>query len=335
MTPHDPAEKAKAVRDQAIAWLVRVESDSADEDDWLGLEAWLAEAPEHREAYGQLELMSAAFADQSHLIAPGLAADDPGEVADLVARRSPPARPGVSRRAWITGAAAAAAAVLAGVIGISVMGRPATTVYEAERGAARTVVLADGSTIGLNGGSTIRVRMERGARRVFMQDAEASFDVARDASRPFIVEAGDRRVQVLGTEFNVRSTTGTVTVTVRRGVVQVGAQRGGGRVDRLTVGKELTHRVGSAVSRVRDVAPDEAFAWKTGRLVCRDRRLADIVADLNRQLPTPIIVEGRAADLRFSGVLVVDDEAAVLRTLEAYLPVRAARIGGEIRLESR
>lgn len=332
MTPQDPAQKAQAVRDQAIAWLVRVESDAADEGDWLGLEAWLAEAPEHREAFEALELMSAAFADQADLIAPGLASDQADGVADLVARRAGPV---LSRRTWITAGVSAAAAVLAGVIGLSVMGQPTTTLYEAERGHPRTVRLDDGSTIGLNGGSTVRVRFERGARRVYMDNAEAAFDVARDPARPFIVEAGDRRVQVLGTEFNVRSTGETVTVTVRRGVVQVGAQEGDGPVARLTAGKELTHRRGSPASSIRDVAPDDAFAWKAGRLVCRDRRLGDIVADLNRQLPTPIIVEGRAADLRFSGVLIVEDEASVLQALQAYLPVKAARVNGAIRLESR
>lgn len=339
MTPRNPADAEKAVRDQAIAWLVRVESDAADEGDWLGLEAWLQESPDHREAYEALELMSAAFGERADEIAPHLQPDaDDDAVADLFARqrdRVGAARPGLSRRAWMTAGASAAAAVLVGVIGVSVMGRPATVVYESERGHPRTVQLADGSTIGLNGGSTIRVRLERGSRRVFMDHAEAAFDIAHDPSRPFIIEAGDRRVQVVGTEFNVRSAADTVTVTVRRGIVQVGERGGQGPVDRLTAGKALTHRIGSPVSEIRDVTPDDAFAWKTGRLVCRDRRLADIVVDLNRQLPSPITVAGPAAELRFSGVLVTTDEAAVLRALEAYLPVKAARVGGTIRLESR
>lgn len=323
------ANFSDSVRDQAIAWLVRVESDAATADDWMALEAWLAQSPAHRDAFDEIEVLGSALADEREAVLEGLESDaaDPG-VVDLTARRAKRLAP--DRRAWI---GAAAAAVLAVAVGVGVLGQPRTQLYETSRGEVRTVRLEDGSTLRLNGASTVRVRFERGARRVYMDGAEAAFDVAHDSRRPFVIEAADRRIQVLGTAFNVRDDDRTVTVTVSRGVVVVGPLKGPAQA-RLTAGRELVHRVGGA-STVRPAEPNSAFAWTSGRLVCRDRRLADIVADLNRRLPTPVTVEGPAANLRFTGVLVVDDETAVLRALEAYLPVRATRGTDRIRITSR
>lgn len=328
MTRYTPANDADSVHDQAIAWLMRVESDQASEADWLGLEAWLAQAPEHRDAFEALEVMSSAIPDDAAAIAPLLDDDAPREgVLDMIARGR------VSRRGWMAAGISAAAAVLVATVGFGILGQASTSTYETARGETRTVRLEDGSVIGLNGASRIRVRFERGQRRVFMDNAEAAFDVAHDPSRPFVIEAGDQRVQVVGTEFNVRNAPDAVTVTVRRGVVKVSGPSG--PAERLTVGMQLVHRAGAAGSAVGRVAPDDAFAWKTGRIVSRDQRLEDIVADLNRRLPTPITVAGPAKDLRFTGVLVVDDESRVLAAIEAYLPVRATRESGAIRLESR
>ncbi|MEO8115144.1 MAG: iron dicitrate transport regulator FecR, partial [Phenylobacterium sp.] len=57
---------------------------------------------------------------------------------------------------------------------------------------------------------------------------------------------------------------------------------------------------------------------------------------LSRRFATPVRTgDARTAQLRFSGVLVVDDQAAVLRRLEAFLPVKAYRTADAIVLRPR
>ena len=67
-----------------------------------------------------------------------------------------------------------------------------------------TMCLDDGTQVWLNSNSTLRMGDEAkdGVRRVYL-DGEGYFKVTHDASRPFIVHAGDLAVKVLGTEFNV------------------------------------------------------------------------------------------------------------------------------------
>ena len=69
------------------------------------------------------------------------------------------------------------------------------------------VTLSDGTHICLNAGSTLKfpVRFINGMKREVFLEGEAFFDVAKDKLHPFVVNANDVRVKVLGTKFNVSS----------------------------------------------------------------------------------------------------------------------------------
>lgn len=67
--------------------------------------------------------------------------------------------------------------------------------------------LSDGTIVHLNSGSSIKYPIKfvgNGKRQVFLQ-GEAYFKVAKDTEHPFIVNANEVAVEVLGTEFNVSS----------------------------------------------------------------------------------------------------------------------------------
>jgi len=105
---------------------------------------------------------------------------------------------------------------------------------------------------------------------------------------------------------------------------------------RVTVGEELTHTVGQAAQVLKVSDPDATFAWTNGQLIYRDQPLSDVAADLSRRFGTPVrAADARTAALRFSGVLVTDNEADVLRRLSAFAPVRIERTSDEIILHYR
>ncbi|HWW26280.1 MAG TPA: iron dicitrate transport regulator FecR, partial [Caulobacter sp.] len=104
---------------------------------------------------------------------------------------------------------------------------------------------------------------------------------------------------------------------------------------RLAKGQQLIRAGGATTSMVRATDPDTAFAWKAGKLVYRDAPLADVVADLNRYVATPIRVDPSAASVKVSGVLLVDEEAAMIRRLELFAPIVSQHSGGEILLKAK
>lgn len=326
MTDQPNPETDEALRDQAVAWLVRVQSDAATDADWQALTVWLEESESHVVAFDAVETAAALADDLAPRIAEHLAADG-AQILPFAPRRVVRAWPG-----WIAVAASVAAVVLAAPVGWRVWyGAP--TVYQTGVGETRQVSLADGTRIHLDAASRLTVRLGLRARRVEMAQAEASFDVAKDPNRPFLIDVADQQVRVVGTEFNIRHYDDTVVVSVRRGIVQVRQPATPSTpVERLTVGDELRHTAGADGAVRSRVDPDKAFAWSQGRLVCDDETLAEIVAYLNRRYPTPVRVSQAVGARRFSGVLELDDQAKLLDRLAAYMSLTVDRTGAEITL---
>lgn len=317
----DEALQDEALRDQAIAWHVRLASDAAVEADWLDFEAWLAASPAHAAAY---EAVEGLWADLDSLPAPMAAG------ANVMPLRR---RPRGAVLAWATGLAASLLVVAAAGYSFTDIGVPTQT-FRTAHGERREVVLDDGSHLILNGDSTLTIRLGRRTRQVRMAQAQAVFDVAKDPARPFVITAGERQVRVVGTRFDVLSRDGAVRVTVQRGIVEVrpSAAPGAAPLARLTVGQTLTHSPGASADTVGRTDPEADLAWAEGRLVFRQSRLADVVRVLNRYATTPIVVADDARDLPVTATLVIDRDEVMAQRLCEFLPLTLERRGGVLRL---
>jgi transmembrane sensor len=312
--------------EEAASWFARLQGETATVEDWQAFERWLALSSAHASAYERLErlwvdLESAPFAHE--LGAP------PAPAVAL-------ARPPVSARrgAWLGAGALLAASLAVAMIGDNFWGHRAEPIqgYRTAPGELRTITLADGTRIRLNAASQISVSLGRDARRVQMADAEAVFDVTHDPARPFLINVGDQQVRVVGTQFNLRHRDGRVALTVSRGVVEVRpADAPGAAPTRVAMGQSLTHHDGQRVETLAPAEPDAAFAWTKGQLIYRDRPLSEVAGDLSRRFGSPVrVADASTAAMRFTGVLVTDDEANVLRRLQAFAPIRVDHVAGAV-----
>jgi transmembrane sensor len=329
MTPSDSAMREgltrgdDARRAQAADWLVRLQAADATEAEACDFDAWLSADPANAAAYDATLAVALELRSEAGAIAQGLA-------------KAPPRRP--ASRAWlIAGGLAAAAALALAVMPYGAFAPPQTQTYATGKGEHRTVKLADGSTLELNAGSSLSVTLGRHERHVAMPQGEAVFDVAADKARPFLIDAGDRTVRVVGTRFDVRHRGDSLSVTVERGVVEVRPNTGlGGRVWRLHPGQRLDTTQGAAAAVALNAAdPQQVESWRAGRLIYRDQPLGEVVADLNEQFVKPIALADPAlAQIRVSGVLVLDDQAAVIRRLALLAPIKALPSGQGVLLRS-
>jgi ferric-dicitrate binding protein FerR (iron transport regulator) len=91
-------------------------------------------------------------------------------------------------------------------------------------GGIRTDTLADKSVITLTANSRLTVHngFATNSRDVSL-NGEGYFSVAPLQGTPFVVNVDKLRIEVLGTSFNIRQDTGTVTVTVNSGAVKLTA----------------------------------------------------------------------------------------------------------------
>ena len=244
-----PQENA---REEALGWFVRLQDQDAGQADWTAFTVWLDAHPDNRDIYAQIE---AVWVDLD--LAEEPTPSDSG-AGNVVAFR----RPKASKIPWIAGGIGALAASILVALALTQSGS-STQTYQTGPREMRTLALADGSKIQLNGGSDIRVHLGSRLRSVVLVSGEASFDVAHNANRPFVVSVGDREVEVVGTEFNILRHDSDLQVTVRRGIVAVGPKAG--KVEaRLVAGQQLDHRDGAPGIQVRTVDPNDALSWRSG-----------------------------------------------------------------------
>jgi transmembrane sensor len=200
---------------------------------------------------------------------------------------------------------------------------PKAEFYATAKGERRDIVLSDGTRVALGAASRLEVMMQRDRRELTLASGEAAFSVVHDTSRPFVVHVGDRDLRDVGTEFDVVRENGMIRVAVREGMVAV-TRPGIDRSLSLGPGSSLRHKEGSSDTVVMAANPEEAFSWRTGRLIYRDRPLSEVVADLTRYGADEVRVTGPAADLKFTGVLAVDNQPSMVRRLTSLLPVVAS-----------
>lgn len=306
------ASEVSPAVDQAISWHLRVQAADARAEDWAAFTDWLESDPANAEAYDRI-----AFADAE---LGGLAPNAPEAqtvfgVAEAAAK---------GWRLWRLAPFAFAAALLLTMLSWSQPSDPAFRFYATAPGKTRTVALGGGTRVELNGDTRIAVDTAT-ARFARLERGEATFVVRHDAARPFVVEADGHRVVDVGTVFNVALSGTELNVGVAQGSVLFDPQAA--KVA-LAAGRTLRLDKRSRTIELGRQAPATIGGWREGRLVYSDAPAGRVAADVARAIGKPVAVDGRLRSLRFTGVIVVDDEeSAVMRRVAALLDVRARHTG--------
>jgi len=202
--------------------------------------------------------------------------------------------------------------------------RGLTSDYTTGVGERREVALADGSIIRLNALSAVSVELDESARHIRLDEGQASFTVAHDPSRPFIVEAAGGQTRAVGTVFDIDRRVEGVVVTVIEGLVDVTDR---GAPLRLAANQQVRYDGSGAGLVVAPVDASLATAWQRGRLVFENRRLDSVVAELGRYGSGLVVIANpELSRLRVSGVFDLDDPASVLDSIAATLPVEITRL---------
>jgi transmembrane sensor len=303
------AEPDDAMMEAARLWAIRVRDPAFA--DWEAFTGWLEASPAHNPAY-EAALDELADADALFDIAPS--------PVPMPARHDD-RRPAPARR-WRMPAMAAAAAVVAVGGGWLALDRPAMQDYVTAPGERRSIELADGSRIVLNGGTRLSLD-PASPRDVRMAGGEALFEIRHDAGRPFVVTMGDgTRLVDIGTVFNVEEAGGSLEVGVAEGAV---VYRGGGSDVRLNAGQMLRRASAGAAPVRRTVEPGAVGLWRTGYLEFADAPLGEVAADLSRNLGTAVTVDSAVAARRFTGTIMLDGGTdAVMARVGPLLGVETA-----------
>lgn len=332
MTTATDADMQRIYR-EASGWIVLGDERPLTDEEEAEFEEWRHADPRHDQIYRAMlvtwddvppaaELVSARPARADNVIA----------FAPVVAE--PPAAEATRRRRWLVGLSAVAAAILLFLIVPAIVPFQADKSYQTALSEQRIVRLTDGSQVTLGPRSKLDVAFTDGARRVVLTGGEAFFEVAHDRSRPFFVEAGSSLIRVVGTKFDVNVGAGTVRVAVLDGIVHVSERgtaakavqviRKGQRIEMPVVMAAAVTPAGT-VNALPAVAPatQPPGAWREGRLMYDNVRLADLIADVNRYYGPGVRINDPAlADLRVTAFFSQNEIPAFLGSLPDIVAVR-------------
>jgi hypothetical protein len=167
------------------------------------------------------------------------------------------------------------------------------------------IVLADGSRVWLNAGSTLRYPvLFMGKERKISVTGEAYFEIAHDASKPFIVTNGSLDIRVLGTHFNVNAFEddgNDIKITLLEGSVKI---KNGKATGLLKPGQQA--RVNKEIRVVSDVDLDMVMAWKNGYFQFENASLQTVLKQVSRWYGVDVVYEGNNQPRQFVGEMERD-----------------------------
>lgn len=335
----------KEINEAAATWFAKCDSGTWTEEDQKQFESWIDADLSHRIAYirmkavwkkaHRLKALGAGIAEGS-VPAVGEWNYTPASNDRSVAQKlySPKDR----RKSLIAGAMLAAAILLM-AIGAIIWPDMLRSLpeYHTPVGGVATVPLNDGSTVVLNTDSAIKVALSTRSRTIKLPRGEVYFDVAKDADRPFIVEAGSNRIVALGTKFSVWYERDRLRVAVTQGLVRVeNTQRGFVSPIHLHPGEVALDTMGklSIEHKAVELIDAEYLSWRNGYVVFNETPLNEALDQINRYNHEKIILTDPALmDLKIGGTFRATNIHAFLRLLEQGLSLQAVREGNRIILQ--
>ena len=329
------------IKEQAGAWLVRIDQGELSLDEAAQFQEWLGRSSFHREYLEKIARQwdsMAILQDLAELFPLPNNEWHGGEFKQQEQDRSGESLFGrfwLNLRLPVLAGSAFASCVL--LVLLFVGQQPGYQEFSTDIGEQASYQLADGSIIALNTNSHASVDYTGDLRVVRLLNGEANFDVAKNPSRPFVVYAGTGMVWAVGTAFNVRFTTDVVDVTVTEGTVKVYAELNPNKpLPQLTTAAADDNDVviaereaivdagqsvqyGQIIESQESTVPDvleQKLAWQEGALVFKGESLEQVLLEASRYTDKQLIINDPAIkNIRIGGHYKTDDIEGLLAAL--------------------
>ena len=211
------------------------------------------------------------------------------------------------RARWMRAIAAAVALAVAAFVGLQSLGNNAewiTVTAELDR---QEIALPDGSQVWLKENAQLSyVEDFDGDTRQLKLEGAAFFDVAKNPAKPFIIQAGEGTVTVLGTSFSIDTDNISTEVLVKTGKVAFKATNETDPV-LLTKNMKAEFQTGTNASIVNTKVSLNELAWQSGVLQYRGESLKQILVDVEKAYDISIELTNKdLANCTFTDILELE-----------------------------
>lgn len=312
------------------------ESTQAENDELM---EWVSQSPVNKLLFEENQRIW----EKSHSYLPtsGILSDQL-KIKDNIIRQLTNLPKAISFYGWIYRVAAILALPVMLALGwyIGSNGKAETAMCEvtAPKGQISKCVLADGTQVWLNAGSTLKYEPTlSGNIREVTLDGEAYFKVTKNKHKPFVVTTKYAQVKVLGTIFNLKAYAGDnkVETTLEEGLVEFSLNGGSDRPVELKPGEQIVFDSSEQKLTMDKVDTYLHTAWKDGKYVFKDADLKSIIAQLERLYDVRIHLQNDSLlHLRFRGMFEYEQNIfSALETLEQTTNMKYRMNGRDIWLQ--
>ncbi|MCG6190113.1 FecR family protein [Maribellus maritimus] len=195
------------------------------------------------------------------------------------------------------------------------------TQYIVPPGQKSNVILADGTSVWLNSGSTLTYFIGNKLDRKVHLEGEAFFDVTKDKKRPFLVETDKYTVKVYGTSFNVRAFKEQVTseIILEEGAVSVIT----GKNEEIKLKPNQRFYINEENKyQVSHIDPEYYTCWKDNILRVNNEELQHLIVRLERWYGVSISIPNfeKVKNLRYTLTIKTESCREMLELMRLVTP---------------
>jgi transmembrane sensor len=208
---------------------------------------------------------------------------------------------------------------------------PSQSIYNeifAAFGTRSSLKLADGSSVWLNSGSSLKYPDRfAGKERIVYLKGEAYFEVACNPKVPFVVKTTALNIRATGTKFNVAdySSNQNSEVTLVTGKVfvdELNENKKKNQLSELSPGQHLVYSKQTRSVSVQKEDISEYVSWKDGKLIFRNKPLSYVVNKISQVFNVDIELQGTALkDYRYRATFEDESLTEILKLLKASSPI--------------
>lgn len=302
-------DDSNSLSDQAIEWIVRLHSGRETRSDVDAFERWRQISHAHESAAREAEAIWSGIGTAG------------AKIREQTRRRG---QPRVTRRALL--GFASAGLIGGGLFQTGLLRLNFFSDYSTNIGEWKTIRLPDGSTAELNARSAFSLAFDQRRRLISLWEGQATFTLAHDRERPFVVAAREGMSSAESGKFDVDLRPDEVAVTVIDGNATVSIDSDG-QAETAAANQRILYGTRGFLTAAEDVDAASETAWRRRKLVFNNRKLAEVVAEVERYRYGKIVLVGSALqDLSVSGVFDLADPRSVLTTIADTLPVHVTEL---------
>jgi ferric-dicitrate binding protein FerR (iron transport regulator) len=209
-------------------------------------------------------------------------------------------------------------------------------------GETKTVILPDGSTVILNGNSSLHYQTDfhQAEIREVWLDGEAFFSIAHlPKNQKFIVNTSDNfNVEVLGTTFNVLTREQKTKVVLNTGKIKLNIRPDESREEHLVMNPgELVEFDNLSTTYIkRRVNPEAHSSWKSKKMIFENTSLSEILLLLEHTYGLQVeVADTSLLSQKLNGTIPTENVEVLLEGLSHVFSLKITRDNQKVIIENQ